>query len=64
MVIGEEINEEALVEQAADAARGTIKQQFNCGIEIPNNGERYREEFFLYIQRRMTGFDKRDSKNP
>ena len=33
-----------------------MQGQIDCGIDVGNNGEQQREGFFLYAQRRMTGF--------
>ena len=45
------------VERAGQAAlRWVVPKQLECGIDIGNNGEQQREAFFLYVQRRMSGF--------
>lgn len=45
------------IEQAGRAAlRWVVPKQFEAGIDIGNNGEQQREAFFLYVQRRMSGF--------
>ena len=62
MAAGEPINEEILNQHMASATRHAIKQQRHSGIDMPNNGEQRREAFFLYIQRRMTGFGGRGSR--
>jgi 5-methyltetrahydropteroyltriglutamate--homocysteine methyltransferase len=33
-----------------------VRKQLAAGIDIGNNGEQQREAFFLYVQRRMSGF--------
>jgi 5-methyltetrahydropteroyltriglutamate--homocysteine methyltransferase len=33
-----------------------VAQQIAAGIDVGNNGEQQREGFFLYVQRRMSGF--------
>ncbi|MDE2006929.1 MAG: hypothetical protein KGI51_10210 [Rhodospirillales bacterium] len=33
-----------------------VRRQIAAGIDIGNNGEQQREAFFLYVQRRMSGF--------
>src|SRR6185436_11645327 len=33
-----------------------VERQLEIGIDVGNNGEQQREGFFLYVQRRMTGF--------
>src|SRR5580692_9313149 len=33
-----------------------VRKQLGAGIDVGNNGEQQREAFFLYVQRRMSGF--------
>ena len=33
-----------------------VPKQIEAGIDVGNNGEQQREGFFLYVQRRMSGF--------
>ena len=56
---GREIDEAALDREGAAAARWVVARQRECGIDIPNDGEQAREAFFLYVQRRMSGFGGR-----
>jgi 5-methyltetrahydropteroyltriglutamate--homocysteine methyltransferase len=45
------------IEQAGRVAlRWVVPKQRDSGIDIGNNGEQQREAFFLYVQRRMSGF--------
>jgi len=53
---GEAIDEAALAREVDAAMRWVVPKQLEAGIEIPNNGEQPRESFFLYAQRRMSGF--------
>jgi 5-methyltetrahydropteroyltriglutamate--homocysteine methyltransferase len=47
----------AEIEAAGRAAlRWVVPQQIAAGIDVGNNGEQQREGFFLYVQRRMSGF--------
>ena len=39
-----------------DAMQAVVRRQIETGIDVINNGEQQREGFFLYVQRRMTGF--------
>jgi 5-methyltetrahydropteroyltriglutamate--homocysteine methyltransferase len=39
-----------------DAVRESIERQLNVGIDIGNDGEQTRENFFLYMTRRLSGF--------
>lgn len=40
------------------ATLSVVNKQAEVGIDIPSNREQSREAFFLYVQNRMTGFDK------
>jgi 5-methyltetrahydropteroyltriglutamate--homocysteine methyltransferase len=53
---GEAIDEAALEREIEAATRWVVPRQLQAGIDIPNNGEQPRESFFLYAQRRMSGF--------
>ncbi len=53
---GEAIDEAALAREIDAATRWVVPKQIAAGIDIPNNGEQPRESFFLYAQRRMSGF--------
>ena len=53
---GEDIDEAGLLASAEAATHRVVDQQRRCGIDIPSDGEQVREAFFLYVQRRMTGF--------
>ena len=53
---GQKINEANLILEAKEATRWVVEKQREAGIDIPSDGEQLREAFFLYVQRRMTGF--------
>ena len=55
-VAGEAVDEAELVREGEAATRWVVEQQRKAGIDIPSDGEQLREAFFLYVQRRMTGF--------
>jgi 5-methyltetrahydropteroyltriglutamate--homocysteine methyltransferase len=38
------------------ALRWVLPKQIECGIDIVNDGEQQRDQFFRYIQRRLSGF--------
>ncbi len=56
---GESIDEQRLMELGKAATHHIVERQRDVGIDIPSDGEQLREAFFLYVQRRMTGFGKR-----
>lgn len=53
---GEPVDEKAIADAGRDAMRRAVERQIECGIDVGGNGEQEREGFFLYVQRRMTGF--------
>ena len=53
---GAEIDEASLVHEGEAATRWVVERQREAGVDIPSDGEQLREAFFLYVQRRMTGF--------
>ena len=55
-VAGEPIDEAEMVREGEAATRWVVERQREAGIDIPSDGEQLREAFFLYVQRRMTGF--------
>jgi 5-methyltetrahydropteroyltriglutamate--homocysteine methyltransferase len=53
---GEAIDDAELDRLGKAALAQIIDKQAASGVDIGNNGEQQREAFFLYVQRRMTGF--------
>ena len=53
---GAKIDEASLVHEGEAATRWVVERQREAGVDIPSDGEQLREAFFLYVQRRMTGF--------
>ncbi|HVV91964.1 MAG TPA: epoxyalkane--coenzyme M transferase [Hyphomicrobiales bacterium] len=53
---GETVDEAALAATGRAAMQASIRDQAASGIDVGNNGEQQRENFFLHVQRRMTGF--------
>ena len=53
---GEVVDEAALETAGRAAMHHAVEQQLANGIDVGNNGEQQREGFFLYVQRRMSGF--------
>ena len=54
--VDEAVDEAALAAAGRAAMNDVVDRQIASGIDIGNNGEQQREGFFLYVQRRMTGF--------
>jgi 5-methyltetrahydropteroyltriglutamate--homocysteine methyltransferase len=53
---GEAVDPAALEAAGREALRWIVPKQIAAGIDVGNNGEQQREGFFLYVQRRMSGF--------
>jgi 5-methyltetrahydropteroyltriglutamate--homocysteine methyltransferase len=53
---GEAVDPAELDAAGRDALRQIVPRQIEAGIDVGNNGEQQREGFFLYVQRRMSGF--------
>ena len=63
-VRGERIAPGELEGVAKEALRRIVPKQIEAGIDIGNNGEQQREAFFLYVQRRMSGFGGSWNRRP
>jgi len=53
---GEAMDEAELDTLGKSAMAEVVRKQLAAGIDVGNNGEQQREAFFLYVQRRMSGF--------
>jgi 5-methyltetrahydropteroyltriglutamate--homocysteine methyltransferase len=53
---GEAVDPAAIEAAGRAALEGAVRKQIEAGIDVGNNGEQQREGFFLYVQRRMSGF--------
>ena len=56
---GATIDEAVLIRKGEAATRWVVDRQREAGVDIPSDGEQLREAFFLYVQRRMTGFSRK-----
>jgi 5-methyltetrahydropteroyltriglutamate--homocysteine methyltransferase len=53
---GEPVDSTEIEAAGEKALKEIVPKQIAAGIDIGNNGEQQREGFFLYVQRRMSGF--------
>ena len=53
---GHDFDPAALEVEGKAATQWVVDQQREAGVDIPSDGEQVREAFFLYVQRRMSGF--------
>jgi 5-methyltetrahydropteroyltriglutamate--homocysteine methyltransferase len=61
---GETVDESEIDRAGFEAMRHVVQRQIECGLDIVNNGEQQREGFFLYVERRMSGFGGRWKRWP
>ena len=53
---GRDFDEAVLAAEGEAATQWVVDRQREAGVDIPSDGEQVREAFFLYVQRRMSGF--------
>ena len=53
---GEPVDGDEIEAAGRAALEWVVPRQIEAGIDVGNNGEQQREGFFLYVQRRMSGF--------
>jgi 5-methyltetrahydropteroyltriglutamate--homocysteine methyltransferase len=53
---GEAVDQAAMDAAGRAATEDVVDKQLATGIDVGNNGEQRREGFFLYVQRRLSGF--------
>jgi 5-methyltetrahydropteroyltriglutamate--homocysteine methyltransferase len=41
-----------------------VRQQVDCGIDVPTDGEQGKQGFFAYVTQRLTGFEPRPGPRP
>jgi len=41
-----------------------VRQQVDCGIDVPTDGEQGKQGFFAYVNERLTGFEPRPGPRP
>ena len=61
---GEPVDASELRSEGLAALRHVVARQIEAGIDIINDGEQQREGFFLYVQRRMSGFGAGWTRRP
>jgi len=57
--VSQTVDEAQLAAEGEAATFAVVEHQRAAGIDIPSDGEQMREAFFLYLQRRMSGFGGR-----
>src|ERR1700726_1812882 len=61
---GQAYDPEAYAAEVRNAAAGVVRQQVECGIDIPTDGEQSKPGFFAYINERLAGFEPRPGPRP
>ena len=54
---GRPYDEDAYARRVRAAVAGTVREQVECGIDIPNDGEQSKPGFFAYVSERLAGFE-------
>jgi 5-methyltetrahydropteroyltriglutamate--homocysteine methyltransferase len=53
---GQKVDPGELMSESRAALRWVVPKQIETGIDVVNDGEQQRDQFFRYIQRRLSGF--------
>jgi 5-methyltetrahydropteroyltriglutamate--homocysteine methyltransferase len=56
---GEPYDAEAYAARVRSAVADIVRQQIECGIDIPTDGEQGKQGFFAYVSERLAGFEPR-----
>jgi len=56
-ITGEPYDAEALAARVRSAVAEIVRQQVECGIDIPTDGEQSKPGFFAYVNERLAGFE-------
>jgi 5-methyltetrahydropteroyltriglutamate--homocysteine methyltransferase len=58
-IIGQPYDTEAYAARVRSAVGESVRQQIECGIDIPTDGEQSKPGFFTYVTERLAGFEPR-----
>jgi 5-methyltetrahydropteroyltriglutamate--homocysteine methyltransferase len=56
-ITGEPYDAQALAARVRSAVAEIVRQQVECGIDIPTDGEQSKPGFFAYVNERLAGFE-------
>ncbi len=63
-ISGEPYDAEAYAGRVRSAVAGIVRQQIECGIDIPTDGEQGKQGFFAYVNERLAGFEPKPGPRP
>lgn len=58
-ITGQPYDAEAYAARVRSAVGESVRQQIDCGIDIPTDGEQSKPGFFTYVTERLAGFEAR-----
>jgi 5-methyltetrahydropteroyltriglutamate--homocysteine methyltransferase len=58
-IFGQPYDAEAYASRVQSAVAEMVRQQMECGIDIPTDGEQSKPGFFAYVNERLAGFEAR-----
>jgi 5-methyltetrahydropteroyltriglutamate--homocysteine methyltransferase len=61
---GEVYDAEAYDARVRTAVADIVRQQVDCGIDIPTDGEQGKQGFFAYVNQRLAGFEPKPGPRP
>ncbi len=61
---GQAYDAEAYAARVRSAVAEMVRQQVDCGIDIPTDGEQSKPGFFAYVSERLAGFEPRPGPRP
>ena len=61
---GEPYDPEAYDARVRSAVADIVRQQVECGIDIPADGEQGKQGFFAYVNQRLAGFEPKPGPRP
>jgi len=63
-ITGQPYDSEAYAARVRSAVSDSVRQQIECGIDIPTDGEQSKPGFFTYVTERLAGFEPRPGPRP
>ena len=61
---GEPYDPDAYTARVRRAVAEIVRQQMDCGIDVPTDGEQGKQGFFAYVNERLGGFEPRPGPRP
>ena len=61
---GQPYDADAYAARVRSAVAEMVRQQLDCGIDIPTDGEQSKPGFFAYVNERLAGFEPRPGPRP